>query len=64
MCRNACLRRWGLEWSLTREGWLASSGDDGLVCIWDTRASSGGHAETVLFLVRVVDDDLLPLAGA
>ncbi|CDI77254.1 WD-40 repeat protein, putative [Eimeria acervulina] len=31
---------WGLEWSPTREGWLASSGDDGLVCIWDTRASS------------------------
>ncbi|CDJ49707.1 WD-40 repeat protein, putative [Eimeria brunetti] len=30
---------WGLEWSPTREGWLASSGDDGLVCIWDTGAS-------------------------
>ncbi|KAL8449821.1 hypothetical protein Emed_002784 [Eimeria media] len=32
---------WGLEWSSTRDGWLASSGDDGLVCIWDTRASCG-----------------------
>ncbi|CDJ56543.1 WD-40 repeat protein, putative [Eimeria maxima] len=32
---------WGLEWSPTRDGWLASSGDDGLVCIWDTRASCG-----------------------
>ncbi|KAL8440009.1 hypothetical protein Efla_004925 [Eimeria flavescens] len=32
---------WGLEWSLSREGWLASSGDDGLVCVWDTRASGG-----------------------
>ncbi|KAL8271951.1 hypothetical protein Esti_004075 [Eimeria stiedai] len=30
---------WGLEWSSIRDGWLASSGDDGLVCIWDTRAA-------------------------
>lgn len=30
---------WGLEWNPAREGWLASSGDDGFVCIWDTQAS-------------------------
>ena len=30
---------YGLEWSRTNPGYLASGSDDGLVCVWDTAVS-------------------------
>ncbi|CDJ63346.1 WD-40 repeat protein, putative [Eimeria necatrix] len=52
---------WGLEWSPTREGWLASSGDDGLVCIWDTRSSCGKEKRLSPVHCLVASSDRRPL---
>ncbi|XP_026191357.1 probable histone-binding protein lin-53 [Cyclospora cayetanensis] len=52
---------WGLEWSSSKEGWLASSGDDGMVCIWDTRASCSQDKRLNALHRLVASSDRRPL---